>query len=283
MRTIKFSLIFACLVTYFLVGCLVRAILFWVDEYKVIKVMNRLKFFLMKAFRFIGNIRVTVKGQKEILKEHSLFIISTHVGYLDGVILGSLVPGSFTTKEEIRNLPLLGQIVAIGGSIFIDRREKSKIISYVHLMAERLRHDINIFNFPEGHATDGTKILSFFPAFFDAPLKTRSPIVPITIKYERVNGKPIEDRETVCHYGGKTSIIEHLWNFLKFKNVDVAVVVHEKIECNGFKPDSRGRKSMSDLCIQRLSKYTNLPISRDHPLQKTTLPNRVHKEVYREL
>ncbi|OGX38155.1 MAG: hypothetical protein A3C36_06510 [Omnitrophica WOR_2 bacterium RIFCSPHIGHO2_02_FULL_52_10] len=266
---------------YFLMGCLVRAVMFWADEYTVIKVMNCLKFILMRAFRLIGNVKVTVKGRREILKERSLFIISAHTGYLDGVILGSLVPGSFTTKEEIRNLPLLGKIVALGGSIFINRREKSKIISYVHLMAEQLRHNINIFNFPEGHATDGTKILSFFPAFFDAPLKTRSPIVPITIKYERVNGEPIKDRNEVYHYGGKTSIIRHLWNFLRFKSAEVTVVVHEKIECNGFKPDSRGRKSMSDLCIQRLSKYTNLPISRDHPLQKPST-NRIRKEVCKE-
>ena len=267
MRTIKFLLILLCLIAYFLIGCLVRLLLFWADDYTVIRVMNSLKFCLMKTFTAVGKFKIKVEGNKEILKEKGLFIISAHVGYLDGVILGSLVPGSFTTKEEIRKLPLLGQVVAIGGSIFIDRREKRKIIDYVHIMAERLRQGINIFNFPEGHATDGTKILSFFPAFFDAPLKTRRPIVPITINYERINGEPIQDWGKVYHYGGKTSIINHLWNFLKLSRVDVKVVVHEKIECNGFGSDSQGRKSMSDLCIQRLSAYMDRPISRHNPLQ----------------
>ena len=256
MQAIKFLLIFICMLIYLISGFLVRLILAWAEPFFVIRVVNRMKFYLMHSFRIIGGLKIKVSGRKDLLKESGLFIISTHVGYLDGVILGTLVPGSFTTKQEIKNIPFLGKVVAIGGSIFIDRKEKNQIISYVNQMAERLKNNINIFNFPEGHATDGTKILSFFPAFFDAPLRTKSPIVPVTINYEKIDGKPIQNYDDVYCYEGCT-IVKHLWNLMKFKRVDIFVTIHEKIETNGHVSDSKGRKSVSEICIKRLSSYMN--------------------------
>jgi len=136
MQTIKFTLIFACLFFYLVLGILVRLVLMRADPFTVIKVMNRLKFFLMHSFRIICNLKIKISGRKDLLKERGLFIISTHVGYLDGVILGTLVPGSFTTKQEIKDIPFLGRVVSIGGSIFIDRKEKNQIFSYVNQMAK---------------------------------------------------------------------------------------------------------------------------------------------------
>jgi len=267
MRTIKFSLIIICLVLYLITGSVVRLALFWLEPFKLIKVLNRLKYVLMHTFRLIGGMRVRVLGKKAILKRRGLFIISTHVGYLDGVIMGSLVPGSFTTKEEIKKVPLLGKVVSIGGSIFIDRRDKSKIIEYVDQIASRLENNINMFNFPEGHASDGTKILSFFPAFFDAPLKTKSPIIPVTITYKKIDGKPIKNYKDVYCYEG-CAILKHLWNLMKFKSVDISVEIFDKIETNGHVSNRIGRKAVSELCIQRLSAYKNLPISNDHPFKR---------------
>ena len=267
MRTFKFLLIIASLVGYLIIGCLLRLFLLWAGPNTFIRALNRLKYYLMQIFKLIAGLNVTVRGRKDVLKDSGLFIISTHIGYLDGIILGSLVPGTFTTKEEIRRIPLIGGVVAIGGTIFINRHEKSKIVHYVDLMADRLRNNINIFNFPEGHATDGARILPFFSAFFDAPLKTRAPIVPVTINYESADGRPINDRDDICCYGGRTSIVSHLWNVLKFKSLGVSVFVHDKIEINGFRPDHQGRKSISEMCLQRLALITNLPISQDHPLK----------------
>lgn len=268
MRSIKFLLILTCLVLYLLIGLALRLALFWMEPFKLIRVLNRLKYFLMHTFIRIAGLKVTILGQTDILKERGLFIISTHVGYLDGVILGTLVPGSFTTKEEIRKVPLLGKVVSIGGTIFIDRREKSKIICYVQEIAQRLNHKINMFNFPEGHASDGSKILSFFPSFFDAPLKTKAPIVPVTINYEKLNGQPIENKDDVYCYNGGT-ILNHLWKLLRFRSIEVSVNIYDKIETKEFASDRGGRKQVSDLCIQRLSSYKNLPIARDHPFKRS--------------
>jgi 1-acyl-sn-glycerol-3-phosphate acyltransferase len=248
-------------------GALVRLVLIRANPYKVIRAINHLTNYLMRAFTAIAGIHITVSGKKETLKENGLFIISTHTGYLDGVILGNLVPGSFITKNEIKKTPFLGKVVSIGSSIFIDRTRKNYVVQYLSEMTDRLKNGINIFNFPEGHATDGSKILSFFAAFFDAPIKAEAAIVPVTIDYTHVNGSPDFNRDKVYCYGGKVGIIEHLWNFLKLKTINVTVTVHEKIMPNGHHPNSKARKLVSKLCMQRLSQYKNLSIS-DEPISK---------------
>jgi len=266
MQTIKFSLIFLCLLTYLILGYIVHVALVFAKPHTTIRALNRLTYYLMHLFTFFGGFKISVSGQKNTLKENGLFIISSHVSYMDAIVLGTLLPGSFSTKSEAKKMPFFGQVVSVGDSIFIDRKKKGDIIHYVNIMAERLRHNINVFNFPEGHATNGTEILTFFPSFFNAPLMTKSAIVPITIDYQKVNGSSIFNRDEIYWYDGKISLVKHLWNLLKFKSVNVAVTIHEKILPNGHKADSKGRKLISDLCMKRLSDYTNLPISNNHPL-----------------
>lgn len=257
----------ACLI-YLILGYTIRAALTFASPYTTIKVLNRLTCGLMHCFTFFGGFKISVSGRKDILKEKGLFVISSHVSYMDAVILGTLLPGSFTTRSEAKKIPFFGQVIAVGDSIFIDREKKSNIIHYVNIMAERLKNNINVFNFPEGHATDGTEILSFFPSFFNAPLKTKSAIVPITIDYKKVNGSSDFNKDDIYWYDGKISLIGHLWNMFKLKRIDVTVTIHEKILPNGHQADAKGRRLISDLCMRRLSGYKNLPISNHHPLLK---------------
>jgi len=253
---------------YIILGYALRAVLFFAKPHTMIKALNHLTTYLMRAFVFFGGFKITVSGQKSILKEKGLFVISSHVSYMDAVILGTLLPGSFATKSDAKKIPIFGQAVTVGGSIFIDRKKKSNILHYVNIMAERLRNRINVFNFPEGHATNGKAILSFFPSFFNAPLLTKSPIVPITINYHKVNGSTEFNRDDIFWYDGKISLIKHLWQMLKIKRVDVKVTIHEKILSNGHPANSKGRRLISDLCMKRLSSYKNLPINNNHPLIK---------------
>jgi len=273
MRTIKFSLVFLSMLLYIALGYLLRAVLYFAKPHTVTRALDHLTSYLMHAFVFFGGFKVSISGQKGILKEKGLFVISSHVSYMDAVILGTLLPGSFTTKSEATKIPVFGQAVAVGNSIFIDRKKKSNIVHYVNIMAERLRNGINVFNFPEGHATNGTKILSFFPSFFNAPLMTKSAIVPITIDYKKVNGSSDFNKDDIFWYDEKISLIKHLWQMLKIKRIDVSVTIHEKILPNGYQVNSKGRKLISDLCMQRMSGYKNLPISDTHPLiQRNSAP-----------
>jgi 1-acyl-sn-glycerol-3-phosphate acyltransferase len=271
MRILKFLIVFSSLILYILAAALLRLCLCLAKTPTRIKAVNRLTYLLMHVFRFIGGFKITVGGEKDILKRQGLYIISTHVGYIDGLILGTLVPGSYTTKSEIRKVPVLGLVVSLGESIFIDRNRKSQVVHYINDVTERLKAGINVFNFPEGHASDGTHILPFFKAFFDAPLKAKAPIVPVSIEYTKLDGNSDYDRGNVYCADGKQSIISHLWNLMRFRTLEIAVTVHQPIEPNGHGANASARKELNDLCMQRLAGHKNLPIADVNPLQTRRL------------
>jgi len=79
MRTIKFLLIFLCLLTYLILGYIVRVALFWVKPHTLTKALNRLTCYLMRLFTFVGGMKIAVAGEKSILKEKGLFVISQRV------------------------------------------------------------------------------------------------------------------------------------------------------------------------------------------------------------
>ena len=272
MRTIKFLTIILSLSVYLFTGALLRLFLAGARPHTRIKGLNRMKYYLMRWFALVAGLRIRVDGQKELLKKKGLFIISSHVGYIDGIVLGTLVPATFTTKKDIKKMPFIGRVVAVDGSIFISREERREILPAVEAMAGCLKNDINVVNFPEGHATDGTKILSFFPAFFDAPLKTKAPILPVTIDYTAVNGHPVANYDEIYCYDGKVPLLKHLWNLLRFHSIEAVVHIHESISPNGYRSDARGRKAFSDLCSRRLADYKKLPITEEHPLKRPSRP-----------
>ena len=268
LQIFKSLLVFFCLLIYCVSAGGAQILLFWCKPAIRIKAVNRLTYWLMHIFKIIGQFKIKINGNKKILKQKGLFIISTHVGYIDGLILGTLLPGSYTTKSEIKDTPVLGAVVSIGQSIFIDRSKKSEIYNYIHVVSERLKSGINVFNFPEGHASNGTHILPFFKAFFDAPLKVKAPIVPIMIDYKALDGKTDYDRDLVYCADGKSSIIKHLWKLFKYHSLDIEVTLLHPIESNGHLPNAKGRKEISDLCMQRLAAHKNLPIAEFNPLSR---------------
>jgi len=195
-----------------------------------------------------------IEGNKDLLKEKGLFFITNHIGYLDGIVMGSLMPGSFIAKIEILDMILIGKVVKVCDTIFIDSRKKQDIVRYNEEMAQRLKDKINILIFPEGHCTDGTHVLPFYAAYFDAPLQAQAGIVPISVEYEKMDGQPVKNREELCFFENM-SFFPHLLNVLKYKQIDVRVKIHERIETKEYTSNSKDRKFIANYAQGVLAKY----------------------------
>jgi 1-acyl-sn-glycerol-3-phosphate acyltransferase len=66
------------------------------------KIISRLTRSFTLLLRTILNIKVTVIGDEGQLERGGYVIISNHVSYLDGFVLGSLFPVLFVSKKEVR-------------------------------------------------------------------------------------------------------------------------------------------------------------------------------------
>lgn len=256
MQKVKFAFIALSLLTYLIVTRLISFALVFAKPRFRRNALNRTTLTLCRAMRFVGGIKLHVSGNTELLKERGLFFIANHVGYLDGIVMGSLVPGSFIAKVEILEMAYINKVVSASDAIFIDSRKRSEIVIYNADMTQRLQENINILIFPEGHCTDGTKVLPFYSAYFDAPLKARANIVPINIEYESLDGESIKNRDELSFYE-TMSFFPHLLNLLRYKRIDVSVRVHDQVDITPYASNAKDRKFVANYCQDILAAHKN--------------------------
>ena len=208
---------------------------------------------VMRAFtamlRILLNVHIALEGARDGLDTGGHFIASNHLGYLDGIVLGSLFPVIFVTKREVKRWPVIGQLVTLLGAIFVDRKNKKDILRVVDRISKTLRKKTNVLVFPEGTSTNGEKLLPFQSAFFAAPLMAHAVVVPVTLTYKLIDRQPVSaaNRDRVYWYGDM-SFAPHLWDLLGAKRIEVSVRIHPKIETSELENNSRGRKQLSQAC-----------------------------------
>jgi lyso-ornithine lipid O-acyltransferase len=208
---------------------------------------------LMKSFtrvlRNFLNVKIAVEGAKDGLGTGGHFIVSNHLGYLDGIVLGSLFPVILVTKRQVKRWPVIGQLLTLLGVIFVDRENKKDIQRVVDRISQMLRHEANVLVFPEGTSTNGEKLLPFQSAFFAAPLMAHAVVVPVALTYRLVDQQPVSaaNRDRIYWYGDM-SFAPHLWDLLGTNRIDVSVKIHPGIATSELQDDSQGRKQLSQAC-----------------------------------
>ena len=220
------------------------------NRWKIISRLARSFTFLLRA---ILDIRVTVAGDEGHLERGGYVIISNHVSYVDGIILGSLFPVVFVSKKEVKSWPVIGQWTTLCGTVFIDRQHKDKISLLVDEIKQKLQQEANILLFPEGTSTSGERMLPFQTAPLAAPLRNRSIIVPVTLTYTSIEDEPVSvrNRDFIYWYGAM-DFITHFWRLLSLRGVEAMVTIQPKIECFRYADTSAGRKKLADDCYERV-------------------------------
>jgi 1-acyl-sn-glycerol-3-phosphate acyltransferase len=194
-----------------------------------------------------------VEGDAEQLGRGGCVIISNHFGYLDGIVLGSLFPVIFVSKQEVKSWPVVGQWTTLCGTVFINRESKGLIPLAVKEISRKLKQGANILLFPEGAATNGERMLPFQTAPLAAPLRSRSIIVPVTLAYRSIEGQPISvaNRDLVYCYD-EMEFMPHFWKLLALRRVEVLIVIQPKVECFRYPDSSAGRKKLAQDCYDRI-------------------------------
>ncbi len=249
MRILKLVLTFLSFFLFLATALLGHAFVTVIAPARRWHVLSSLTFILINGLKVILGLRLKTVGQKHILEERGHFIISRHLSYLDGIVLGSLLPAVFVSKREICRWPVIGPVVAVSGTIFVDRTRKQKVSECIGRIREMLRRGINVFVFPEGTSSDGSQVRPFQTVFFQAAVEAGAPVVPVTITYEKLDGRAFtkENRDDICWYGGM-NFFRHLWNLLRFRRIDIRVEIHEKFLTRHYENGAGSRKVLSRKC-----------------------------------
>ena len=253
MRWIKFVAIVSLWLFFFGVLAIVHL---WIS---VLRLPNRWKIVsrwirgFTWSMRTILGIKITVEGDEGQLQRGGCVIISNHFGYLDGIVLGSLFPVIFVSKQEVKSWPVVGQWTTLCGTVFINRQSKGLIPLAVKEMSQKLEQQANILLFPEGVATNGERMLPFQTAPLAAPLRSQAIIVPVTLFYQSVNEQPLSaaNRDLVYCYGDMPDA-PHFWKLLGLRRIEARVTIRPKIDCSRYEDNSAGRKRLAGDCYNRI-------------------------------
>lgn len=145
-------------------------------------------------------------------------IVANHLSYLDILAFASAMPCLFVAKREVSRWPGIGFLARCGGTIFIDRRNRSATEAVAGQIAAVLRAGVPVLLFPEGTSTDGSEVLRFHPSLLGAAVEAQVLVIPAAIAWRPRGG---EERD-LCYYG-KIRFVPHLLATLGRRGISCAV------------------------------------------------------------
>ena len=129
-----------------------------------------------------GNIDLQIHGTENIPAETGYMLYGNHQGMFDVVALAATFPGplSCVFKHELRNVPLLKQIIACTKSFAMNREDTRQSLEVIRAVTEEVKAGRNYLIFPEGtRSRKGNEMNEFHGGSFRCATKAKCPIVPL--------------------------------------------------------------------------------------------------------
>jgi 1-acyl-sn-glycerol-3-phosphate acyltransferase len=214
------------------------------------------RFFWGRFARVLGlDVRVVGELASKAAGRPVIFV-SNHSSWVDVPVVGGVLTGSFVSKSDIADWPIIRTIAWLGRTIFVSRQRGSTARERDAMQAVLARGD-NLILFPEGTSSDGSRVLPFRSSFFavaegmftDDPAR-RPLIQPVSVVYDRLNGLPAgRSSRPVFAWYGDMDIASHFWRMTQHLDMRVTVLLHAPLDPATF-PD---RKSLSQAVWQTVA------------------------------
>lgn len=130
-------------------------------------------------------LRVRVHGLEHI--PTPCVLVANHASYLDGVIMQSVLPPSFSfvIKREMSTVPLAGTLLRRIGAEFVERQNRIRGAQDARrLLRQAARGEALVF-FPEGTISSRRGLMRFHIGAFAAAARAGLPVVPVAIRGTR--------------------------------------------------------------------------------------------------
>ncbi len=180
-----------------------------------------------KAFRM----KVTVHNPERLhnLSANSYLAVCNHVSYTDIILLSALESFVFITSVEMGNNVFLGSITRYGGCLFTNRKKYVSLPQEIDKFARTIKEGFKVMLFPEGTSTNGETIKEFRSSLFQTAVIAKCPVLPICIKYRRLDGKTINvaNRDLLYWYGDM-DFAPHFMKLLR-RRIEAEIYILESI------------------------------------------------------
>jgi putative phosphoserine phosphatase / 1-acylglycerol-3-phosphate O-acyltransferase len=132
----------------------------------------------------LGNVRIEVIGAQHTTRRPAVFFINHQSTLIDALVASRVVQRGFSVvaKAEVKQIPVLGQLLTLADVAFVDRSNTSKAISAMQPAVDKLRAGVSIILAPEGTRSLSPRIGAFKKGGFHLARDAGVPIVPIVIR-----------------------------------------------------------------------------------------------------
>ncbi|NIH81999.1 lysophospholipid acyltransferase family protein [Amycolatopsis viridis] len=190
-------------------------------------------------------VRLVVRGERLDGSGRGALVVNNHISWLDVVAIGAVRPMRALAKQEIAGWPVLGTLVARGGSIFLDRERLSTLPATVAELASALRGGSLVNVTPEGTTWCGRASGRFRPAAFQAALDAGVPVRPLALRYRLADGR----ETTQPAFIGPESLIDSLKRVAALRGLVLEVTVCGEI-APGRAGDRRELAALAEASVQ---------------------------------
>lgn len=142
------------------------------------------------------HIEVEVRGR---LPDFPAIVVANHLGYIDPVVLCSLLPISPIAKSEICDWALVGVPLERLNVSFVRRGDAHSGARVLLRSLRNLNAGISVLNFPEGTTSRGG-LLPFHLGAFWLSRRTGVPVVPVSIDFENMGLCWVDREAFLPHY-----------------------------------------------------------------------------------
>jgi 1-acyl-sn-glycerol-3-phosphate acyltransferase len=150
-------------------------------------------------------------------------VITNHLSYLDILVHASVRPCVFVAAIETREMPLIGWISMMAGTVYVVRGGGGSAEKAAEGMAKGFRDGLPVVFFPEGTTFVGDEpVMPFRSGLLAQALDADATVTPGFIRYElspndTARGKSARND---IHWGPQ-ALLPHLWNFLGLHQLQV--------------------------------------------------------------
>lgn len=218
-------------------------------EERIAKFSKNGNYFTGIVCRFF-NIKIKVVNDPP--KDKAGLIVGNHMGFIDILVVNSLMPSLFVTSNEIKETPFLGLLCEMGGCLFVERRSRLNITNELGELVKYLKKGFRVILYPEATSHNGEVILPFKRTLLTSAAHAGVPIYPYCFNYISIAGQPfsLKNRDSVCWYGD-ISFVESYIRFSSLKEIVVEVNFLEPVYTKPEDDRAKVADHVRDMIVQK--------------------------------
>jgi 1-acyl-sn-glycerol-3-phosphate acyltransferase len=208
-------------------------------------------------------LRVKFVGQAnaEQLTQGGRLLVANHCSWLDILAIDAVAPCSFVAKSEIKQWPVLGWVVALAGTIFIDRGRRSALRAAGHNIQAALAAGGAVALFAEGTTNDMRALLPFHSNLMHVAMDESVSIIPVALSYTDVSTPGHRRIANEVTFVGKTSILDTIFSVYGAAAIEAQVSILPTMHGHTFS----SRHALAHSLESQIAQELGIPVLDSHP------------------